>query len=129
MRIYSLSKINHSKMDNKNKTKDILFKIAAIFIVLATIYYSFNPVIASYIMIGASAIYIICVFTSRYMGESLRGKRLYNINVFGAILMGVSSYLMYRHDRLWALLLFIAAILTIYATLMLSKVIKEDSQK
>ena len=114
---------------NNNKIKDLIFKIAAILIVLAAAFYSFDPVIASYTMIGASLVYIICVFTSRYAGKSLRGKRLYNINVFGAIFMGVSAYLMYEHNNKWPLILLIAAALTLYSTLMLSKVIKEESQE
>lgn len=113
---------------NKNVIKDIVFKVAAMLIVVAAIYYSFDPVVASYMLIVGAAFYIICVFTSRYTGPSLRGKRLYNINVFGAIAVGVSAYLMYIQDLRWALSLFIAAILTLYANYMLGKVIKKDEK-
>lgn len=114
---------------NNNKIKDLIFKIAAVLIVFAAILYSFDPVIAAYIMIGASLVYIVCVFTSRYAGKSLRGKRLYNINVFGAIFMGVSAYLMYEQNNKWPLILLISAVLTLYSTLMLSKVIREDAEQ
>lgn len=114
---------------NKNALINIVFKIGAILIVLAAVCYSFDTTVASYMMIVGAVFYIISVFTSRYSGPSLRGKRLYNINVFGAIATGVAAYLMYIQDLRWALALFIAAILTLYANYMLDKVIKKDQQQ
>lgn len=113
----------------KDKLKDIIFKLSAVLIVLSAILYSFQPQMASYMMIVAVLAYIVCVFATRYPGKSIRGKRLHNMNAIAAILMAVSAYLMFVQNKVWVLCLFIAAILTLYSTIMINKVLKEESQK
>lgn len=111
------------------KIKNILFQSTAILIVLGAALYMLAPQIAKYTLaIGATG-YIICLFTTPYPGQSIRGKRLFNMQVFAALLIAVSAFLMFMNHNLWILILFIAAILTLYSSTMIPKALKDELPK
>lgn len=111
-----------------NKTKNIIFQISAILILLAAIVYNFYPQIAKCIIIVGVIGYAGTTFTSPYPGKNIRGKRLFNISIFATILMIVSAYLMFINTHQWVVTLLIAAILTLYCSIILPRVYKKEQE-
>ncbi|MEN9918392.1 MAG: hypothetical protein RL662_828 [Bacteroidota bacterium] len=109
--------------------KDFIFKASAIVILVSAIVHLFNPVVASYTMILGVIGYTITTFMSPYPGKSTRGKRLYNIQVFGIVFMIMGSYLMFVGRNEWVITMLVAAILTLYASYLLPKVYEEETRK
>ncbi|MDU1891879.1 MAG: hypothetical protein E6767_14425 [Dysgonomonas sp.] len=109
-----------------SRIKNIIFQIAALLILLAAVAYSFNTMIAKYTIIVGVIGFAAIVFTTPYPGKSLRGKRLFNMQILATILMIVSAYLMFVDIKGWVVTLLIAAILTLYSTIILSKVYQKE---
>ncbi|MDU1903212.1 MAG: hypothetical protein E6772_00400 [Dysgonomonas sp.] len=112
-----------------DKKKDFVFKASAILILIAACVYLFNPLVASFIMIIGVVGFTITTFLTPYPGKSLRGKRLYNIKIFGIIFMVMSTYLMYVRRNEWVVLMLIAAFLTLYSAILLPKVYQQELDK
>lgn len=110
------------------KVKNVFFQIAAILILAAAIIHSFNVEVAKYTMIVGVAGFAATVFTTPYPGKSIRGKRLFNIQVFAVILMAVSAYLMFVDIGGWVVLLLISALLTLYCSIILPNVYKKEQE-
>lgn len=110
------------------KVKNLFFQIAAILILVAAVTFSFEPTVAKYLMIVGVAGFGATIFTSPYPGKSLRGKRLFNIQVLAVILMVVSTYLMFVDMNGWVVLLLISALLTLYCSIMLPRIYKEEEE-
>lgn len=108
------------------KTKNLIFQLSAILILFAAIFYWFNPEIAKYVMIIGVVGYGVTTFMNRYKGDNLRGKRLFNIQLLSVVLMAVSAYLMFAGINGWVVTLLIAGVLTLYFTLVFSKIEKEN---
>lgn len=115
-------------MLSSNKTKAIIFQISAIIILLSAIVYSFYPVIAKYAMILGVAGYAATTFTSPYPGKDIRGKRLFNISIFAVLLMIASTYLMFVDIAQWVITLLLAAVLTLYCSIILPRVYKKEQE-
>lgn len=111
------------------KVKTVFFQIAAILILAATVVYSFNITVAKYMMIVGAAGFAATVLTTPYPGKNIRGKRLFNIQVFATILIVVSAYLMFVDITGWVVLLFISALLTLYCSIMLPRVYKKEQEE
>jgi len=111
------------------KTKNIFFQISAILILAAAIIYNFNENIAKYMLAIGAAGFAVVAFTSPYPGKSLRGKRLFNLQVLAVILMVVSAFLMFMEMPAWIFTLLIAAILTLYSSVMLPRVYKQEQEQ
>ncbi|MBK5719667.1 hypothetical protein JGH11_02150 [Dysgonomonas sp. Marseille-P4677] len=116
-------------MKKSHKLKNTFFQISAILILLAAIVYYFDTTIAKYIMVVGVAGFAATTFTTPYPGKSLRGKRLFNIQIFAVLLMAVSSFLMFKNMSEWVVTLLIAAILTLYATVALSMAYKKEQEE
>lgn len=111
------------------KVKNIFFQIAAILILVAAVVHSFHVEVAKYLMIVGVAGFAAVVFTTPYPGKSIRGKRLFNIQMFAVILMAVSAYLMFVDIGGWVVLLFVAAVLTLYCSIVLPLVYKKEREE
>lgn len=111
------------------KVKNIIFQMSAILIVLSAIIHSFDTTVAKYSLIAGAAGFIFSTFTTPYPGKSLRGKRMFNIQVFAALLMAVAAYLMYIDYKGWVVVLFIAAIQTLYCAFMLPRIYKQEQEE
>lgn len=111
------------------KTKDFIFKSSAILILIAAVIYLFNPVVATYVMVIGVVGFTATTFMSPYPGKSLRGKRLYNIQIFGIVFMVMSAYLMYAHRNEWVVTMLIAALLILYAWVLLPRVYQDEQNK
>ncbi|HCO66149.1 MAG TPA: hypothetical protein DIT04_00060 [Dysgonomonas sp.] len=109
-----------------DKTKDFIFKASAVLILIAAVVYMFNQTAASYTMIIGVAGFALTTFFSPYPGKSIRGKRLYNIQIFGIVFMVMSTYFMFVGQNAWIVLMLIAAILTLYASVLLPKVYQKE---
>lgn len=115
-------------MKSNPKFKNILFQISAIAILAAAIIYNFDITVAKYIMIAGAAGFAATTFTTPYQGKSLRGKRLFNIQIFSVLLICVSAYLMYADMRGWVVTLLISALLTLYCAIALPIAYKKEQE-
>lgn len=116
-------------MKKNPKLKNIFFQISAILILIAAIVFYFDPTIAKYIMLIGVAGFAATTFTTPYPGKNIRGKRLFNIQIFAVLLMAVSSFLMFKNMSEWVVTLLIAAILTLYANIMMSMTYKKEQEE
>lgn len=115
-------------MNINPKVKNIIFQISALLIIFAAILYSFSVEMAKYAMIVGVVGFGASVFTTKYPGKSLRGKRLYNIQVFAVLFMAVSAYLMFVNMHEWVVTLLIAAVLTLYCSIMLPRAYEQENK-
>jgi len=111
------------------KLKNTFFRVSAILILIAAILYAFTPDVAKYILAIGVAGFAAVIFTSPYPGKSIRGKRLFNIQILAVILMAVSAFLMFKAMGGWVVTLLIAAILNFYSSITLHKVYREEQEK
>lgn len=116
-------------MKQNTKLKNIIFQISAILILVGAIAYFFNPLVAKCVMIVGVVGYTATTFTTPYPGKSLRGKRLFNIQILSVLLMCVSTYLMFIDMNGWVITLLIAAILTLYSAIALSITYKQEQEE
>lgn len=114
-------------MNNKN-IKNIIFPLALILILVGAVAHSFIPLIAPYVMLAGVASYAAITFTTPYPGKSLRGKRLFNIQILAILLMIASTYLMFAQKSIWVLLMLVAAVLTLYCSSILPKVLEKEKK-
>ena len=96
------------------KFKEYLFYISAIFLVLSAALYITGWDFIPYIYAVASAGVAIVYLTSPYRGDNIRLKRLNIQEAIAAILLPVSSYLMFNKQNEWVVFLAISAILQLY---------------
>jgi len=118
--------LNEEKMNN---TKDILLRISAICILLSAVLYLFTPVIAPWIMAVAVALFSVMTITNPYPGKSIRGKRLFNFQLFACVLMIVATYLMYRQSNNWPLVMISGAIFLLYAAIVIPRELEKEKNK
>ena len=110
------------------KLKNLFFQTSAIIILIAAVLYSFEPTVAKYMLAIGVAGFAVITFTSPYSGKSIRGKRLFNIQILGVILMAVSAFLMFKDMGDWVVTLLIAAVITLYCSIVLPKVYKQEQE-
>lgn len=111
------------------RIKSFIFKLSAILILIATTVYTFNKQLAAYVMIVGVVGFTVSVFMSPYPGKSLRGKRLYNMQIFGVLFMIMSSYLMFEELNQWVIPMLIAGVLISYSSFILPKVYNEENKE
>lgn len=112
----------------KNKSKDILFQVSGVAILVAAVLYLFNPIVAAWMMAIGVALFIIVLAKSPYPGKSIRGKRLFNFQIFACMLMAAGAYLMFKQHNEWVILLLIAAVFFIYSAFLLPKVLEKEDK-
>lgn len=111
-----------------DKARDFIFKASAVLILIASVVYLFNEPAAAYTMIIGVAGFVITTFMTPYPGKSIRGKRLYNIQIFGIVFMVMATYLMFVRRNQWVVLMLIAAIFILYASILLPRVYKKEQE-
>lgn len=117
-------------MKNLNpKIKNIIYQVSALLIILAAVVHSFDVVIAKYSLIVGAIGFVSMTFLTPYPGKSIRGKRLFNIQVFAAILIAIGAYLMYNDNEGWVVVLLIAAVQTLYCAIMLPRAYKDEENE
>lgn len=118
-----------SFMKLNKKAINTVFQISALLILIAAILYQFDAQIASWAMLAGAIGYGVTTVMNRYRGNSLRGKRLFNIQLFSVILIAVSTYLMFARITGWVITLLIAAILTLYYVFAYSRIDKQKKEE
>ena len=110
-------------------TKNYLLQIAGVSILLSALLYLFTPDVAPWIMAIAVALFSIITVTTPYPGKSIRGKRLFNIQLFSCLFMITATYLMFRSRNEWVLMMVIGAVLQLYAAIVIPKELKNEKDK
>lgn len=108
--------------------KESVFQVAGILILLSAVGYFFVPAIAPWVMAFAVAAFTSIVATTPYPGKSIRGKRLFNFQVLGCVLMVVATYLMFRQRNEWALIMVVAAVFLLYASIVIPRELEKENK-
>lgn len=111
------------------KLKNTLYKISALFILVFTAAYMYVPTISVWGMLVSVSLFSAITISNPYPGKSVRGKRLFNFQVFACVLMVVATYLMYIGRNEWPLLLLISALFLFYSNHVLQKILDEEKDK
>ena len=111
----------------KYNIKSLLYKASALLILIFTVVYSFHPTIAVWGMVVGVSLFSAITLTTPYPGKSIRGKRLFNFQVFACVLLVVATYLMYIRRNEWPVLLLISAIFLFYSSIVLQKELEKES--
>lgn len=111
------------------RVKDILFRISGILILVSAALHLFVPVVAPWIMAFSVAVFTAVTLTNPYPGKSIRGKRLFNFQLFSCILMIVATWLMFRERNEWALAMVTGAIFLLYAAVMIPRELEKEKNK
>ncbi|NDV69774.1 hypothetical protein [Dysgonomonas sp. 25] len=116
-------------MNLSPQIRNIIFQVSALLILFSAILYSFSFDIARYLIIAGVIGYAGTVFTGKYPGKSIQGKRLYNIQVFGVLFMVASSYLMFVGRHEWVITLLIGALFILYTSIALPRAYKKEQDE
>ena len=87
----------------------------------------FSPVIAPWIMSVSVLVFSLITMKNPYPGKSIRGKRLFNFQIFSCLLMIASTYLMFKHRNEWPLVMIIGALFMLYAVIAIPKELDKEN--
>jgi type IV secretory pathway VirB6-like protein len=108
--------------------KTYIYQFSAVIVLLSAILFSSNPLIAPYALgVGALGV-TIATLLRPYPGKHFRGKRLFNMQVLGGLFMVAAAVFMYFGLKYWVICLLIGAILTLYAAIMIPRVLKQEKE-
>lgn len=110
----------------KYNIKSFLYKASALLILLFTILYSFQPAVAVWGMVVGVSLFSAITLTTPYPGKSIRGKRLFNFQVFACALLVAATFMMYKGRNEWPVLLLISAIFLFYSSIVLQKELDKE---
>ncbi|GHT55067.1 hypothetical protein FACS189451_12280 [Bacteroidia bacterium] len=99
------------------KLKTYLFYACAILLVISAALYITDNRYIPYIYAVSGAVVAVAYLSNPYRGDSLRLKRLNIQQAIAAILLPVSSYLMFLKRNEWIATLFVSAILQLYVVI------------
>ncbi|MDD2299775.1 MAG: hypothetical protein PHQ67_09305 [Fermentimonas sp.] len=99
--------------------KSILFKISGVLILLSALLYMFYPAVAPWIMAFSVAVFSAITVTNPYPGKSIRGKRLFNLQILSCLLMIAATYLMFKNRSEWVLVMVAGAVFLLYSAFVL----------
>ena len=110
----------------KYNIKSFLYKASALLILIFIVLYSFQPTVAVWGMVVGVSLFSAITLTNPYPGKSVRGKRLFNFQVFACVLLMVATYLMYAGRNEWPILLLISAVFLFYSSIVLQKELDKE---
>ena len=108
------------------KSKEIVYQISGIVILLSALLYLFLPSVAPWVMAVSVVAFSAATAFSPYPGKSIRGKRLFNFQVISCVLMMVAAYLMFRKNNLWVLSMLSGAIFLLYSGIMIPRELRKE---
>lgn len=111
------------------KIKEYSFGIAATIILIAAVGYAFVPFAASWAMALGVLFYGVSIVLNPYPGVSVRGKRLFQFQVFAFFLMAIGTYLMFKQKNEWPLAMLCAAVFILYSSIVIPKELKKEQKK
>lgn len=97
--------------------KTCFFYVCAVLLVVSAALYITDNKYVPYIYAVSGAGIAVAYLTRPYRGDNLRLKRLNIQQAIAAILLPVSSYLMFQKRNEWFVTLFISAILQLYVAI------------
>lgn len=100
-----------------DKFKTYLFYICAILLIVSAALYIVDDKYVPYIYAVSGAGVAVAYLTNPYRGDNFRLKRLNIQQAIAAILLPVSSYLMFQGQNEWFAVLFVSAILQLYVVI------------
>ncbi len=109
--------------------KDILLRISGVLILLSALIYMFEPIIAPWIMAVSVVVFSIITISNPYPGKSIRGKRLFNFQIFSCLLMIAATYLMFKQYAEWVLVMIAGAVFMLYAAIVIPKEFEKENNK
>lgn len=109
----------------KNNIKELFFQISSILLLIGAFGYFYIPSFKYVLLVGVAG-FAATTLTTKYPGKSIRGKRLYNMQVFAAVIMIVSVFLLFTGYNIWILLLSIAAVLILYSSIVIPRELKKE---
>ncbi|MEA4904576.1 MAG: hypothetical protein VB098_00810 [Petrimonas sp.] len=109
-----------------HNSKETIYQISGILILISAVLYLFVPSVAPWIMAVSVLAFSAVTALSPYPGKSIRGKRLFNFQVVSCVLMIVATYLMFRNNNLWALLMIIGAVFLLYSGIMIPRELNKE---
>ena len=109
--------------------KDVIFRISGILIFLSAVLFLFLPAVAPWVMALSVAAFSVITFTNPYPGKSIRGKRLFNFQLFSCISMIIATYLMFRERNEWVLAMIVGAIFLLYASVMIPRELEKEKNQ
>ena len=113
----------------KYNIKSIIYKAAALSILVFTVAFSFIPSVAVWGMVVSVSLFSAITLTNPYPGKSIRGKRLFSFQVIACLFMVVATFLMYKGRNEWPLLLLISAFLFFYSSIVLPKELEKEKSE
>lgn len=108
--------------------KNNLYKISGVLILLSVLFYLFYPAVAPWIMAFSVALFSVITVTSPYPGKSIRGKRLFNLQILSCLLMIAATYLMFKNRTEWVLVMVAGAIFLLYSSFVLPKELDNEKK-
>lgn len=108
------------------RAKETIYLISAVLILVSAVLYLMIPSVAPWIMALSVAAFSTITALSPYPGKSIRGKRLFNFQVLSSVLMVVATFLMFRNNNLWALVMLLGAVFLLYSAIMTPKVFEKE---
>ena len=111
-----------------DKIKVYIYQFSAIVVLLSAVLFSVNPLIAPYTLGFGALGLTVGTLLNPYPGKNFRGKRLFYMQVFGALFMIASAVFMYFNLKYWVMCLLIGAVLTLYAGFMIPKILKKENE-
>ncbi|MDR0612426.1 MAG: hypothetical protein LBG45_02890 [Dysgonamonadaceae bacterium] len=97
--------------------KTYFFYVCAVLLVVSAALYITDNKYVPYVYAVSGAGIAVAYLTHPYRGDNLRLKRLNIQQAIAAILLPVSSYLMFQKRNEWFVTLFISAILQLYVAI------------
>lgn len=108
--------------------KNLLYNISGVLILFSALLYMFYPGIAPWIMAFSVVLFSVVTVTSPYPGKSIRGKRLFNLQILSCLLMIVATYLMFKNRNEWVLVMVSGAVFLLYSSFVLPKELDKENR-
>ena len=99
-----------------SKYQSYLLSICSVLLLLSAVGYFFEQIYTPYVYAISGAGVAVYLLTTPYKGNNLRMKRLNIQQAIAAILLPVSSFLMFNELNDWFVCLFVSAVLLVYVT-------------
>ena len=106
--------------------KETFYKVSAIVVLLSSVLYAFVPEIAPWGMAVGVVGLTLTTITMKYPGKSIRGKRLFNLQIISSVFLLISAYMMLRQNMLWVLWFAVGSVLLLYSAIMLPIVYDQE---
>ncbi len=106
--------------------KNVLYRISGVLILISALLYMFYPVVASWLMSVAVIVFSVITISSPYPGKSIRGKRLFNLQILSCLLMIAATYMMFKDRVEWVLLMALGAFILLYSSFILPRELDKE---